>query len=305
MGIFKKLLGGIALLGFCSATFAATPLVDVEWVKANSCDSGVRVLDVRSAVDGGSRVGYMRGHIPCAIYSNYIKDGWRATAGKVPGQLPPLATAETLIGGLGIDNNTHVVIYHAGNSASDLSSATRVYWTFKVYGHDNVSILNGGFRAYSAAGHELEKGNKKVEAKTFTGKLNKSLVATKEDVKAGIDNGVSLVDNRSADQFIGVNHHGVAKRSGTIATAKNVPVSWITVNGGGTFRDVESLKKLYQIANVDTTKDAISFCNTGHWGSLGWFVTSELMGAKASLYDGSMAEWSADPSLPMEAQVSF
>lgn len=307
MKIMKKIGSGLALLGFCSIAWSATPLVDANWIKANSCNADVRVLDLRNPLDGGSKTDYMRAHIPCAVHTDYLKGGWRTTVDKVPGQLPSVDKLEKLIGDLGIDNQTHVVVYHAGKNALDLGSSTRVYWTFKVLGHDNVSILDGGLAAYTAdKKNPLEKGNKKPDPKTFKATLNEALLATKEDVKEAAGKGVTLIDNRPTHQFRGINRHPKSKRSGTIPQAKSLPESWLTVNGGGKFRDVESLKKLYQVAELPTEGDAINFCNTGHWASLGWFVGSELMGNKKSrLYDGSMVEWSADESLPMTEEIKL
>ncbi|WP_275099073.1 sulfurtransferase [Sedimenticola hydrogenitrophicus] len=307
MNITKKLIGGAALWCIVSMSWAADPLVDVAWIKANSCNADVRVLDVRNPLDGGSKTDYLRGHIPCAVHTDYLKGGWRTSVKNVPGQLPPTDKITKLIGDLGIDNNTHVVIYHAGKNALDLGSATRVYWTFKVLGHDNVSILDGGLAAYTQdKKNPLEKGNKAPEAKKFTATLNQELLASKEDVKKAIDSGISLVDNRPDNQYRGINRHEKAKRSGTIPQAHSLPESWMTENGGGKFRDVATLKKLYQLADVPTEGEAINFCNTGHWASVGWFVGSELIGNKKTrLYDGSMLEWSADESLPMVQEVKL
>lgn len=307
MNITKKLIVGLGLMGLTSLAMAVEPLVDVAWIKANSCNDGVRVLDVRNPIDGGSKTDYLRGHIPCAVHTDYLKGGWRTKVKEVPGQLPPTDKIAKLIGDLGIDNNTHVVVYHAGKNALDLGSATRVYWTFKVLGHDKVSILNGGLAAYTKdKKNPLEKGNQKPDAKTFQASLNSDLLATKEEVKQAIDGGVALVDNRPDHQYRGINRHGKAKRNGTIPSAHNLPESWMTENGGGTFRDVATLKKLYKLAEVPTEGDAINFCNTGHWASVGWFVGSELIGNKKTrLYDGSMVEWSADESLPMEQEIKL
>ena len=307
MKIVKQLITGATLFGLCSVAWGATPLVDASWMKANSCNSNVRVLDIRNALDGGSKTDYMRGHIPCAVYTDYLKGGWRTMVNKVPGQLPPTNKIAKLIGDLGIDNNAHVVIYHAGKNALDLGSATRVYWTFKVLGHDNVSILNGGLMAYTAdAKNKLEKGNKKPAARNFKAKLNMAMIATKKDMLNAKANGVTIVDNRPAHQFVGINRHGKSKRNGTIPNSMNLPESWLTVNGGGKLRDVTSIRKLYKIAEIGTQGDSINFCNTGHWASLGWFVSSEMLGNdKVRLYDGSMVEWSADPSLPMDLQVNL
>ena len=308
----KKIINKILLVLLVSGTgsaFAATPLVDVEWIKKHSCDENVRVLDVRSAIDGSSRGDYIKGHIPCAVYSDYMKKGsWRVKANKIPGQLPPVNKITALIGKLGIDNNTHVVIYHLGKKALDLGSATRIYWTFKVLGHDKVSILNGGFLAYAKnKKNKLEKGNNKPKAKTFKANLRKELIATVADVQGAIKNpDLTLVDLRPNHQYIGINRHGKSKRNGTIPSAKSLPESWITVNGGGKFRNKAQLTNLYKLAKLSTTGDKITFCNSGHWASVGWFAESEIMGNKSTkLYDGSMIEWSGKKDLPMDKKVNF
>ena len=297
-----------AAMGVCSVSMAAEPLVDVAWIKAHSCDDGVRVLDVRNAIDGGSRTAYLQGHIPCAVYTDYLFGGWRSLVNDVPGQMSKPEDLAGIIGDLGIDNDTHVVVYHHGKNAVDMGSATRMYWTFKALGHDNVSILNGGYLAYAAdQANTIEKGNNKPDPRSFTPNLRADMLITKEDVKMAInDDGITLVDMRPNHQFVGINRHPKSKRNGTIPTSMNLPESWLTVNGGGMFRPVAELQQLYALAEVDPNATQIAFCNTGHWASLGWFVSSELMGNEnAELYDGSMVEWSSDESLPMDRQISI
>ena len=301
------LLAGLMFTGIGSALAAtsAPPLVDVDWVKANSCKPGVVVLDIRNQLDGHTRTDYLRGHIPCAVYSDYLKDGWRSKVNNVIGQLSPVPKLEKLIGDLGISNKTHVVIYSAGKDALDMGSDTRVFWTFNVLGHDDVSILNGGFAAYTAdKKNTVQAGNNAPKPAKFVAHLRKDMLVTKDDVLKAMKEKEVLVDNRPNDQFIGVNRHPKAARNGTIPGAINLPESWLTENNGGKFRSVEEIKKLYAIANVPTTGKQINFCNTGHWASLGWFVSAKLMGDKqAKVYDGSMVEWSADKSLPMEDKI--
>ena len=302
-GLFALLLGASPL-----ALADSQPLVDVEWIKANSCNDGVRVLDIRNELDGGSRTDYLREHIPCAVYTDYMKDGWRAKdKNGVPGQLAPVDKLETLIGGLGIGNDTHVVIAPAGKNALDMGSATRMYWTFKVLGHDQVSILNGGLAAYTKdEKNPLAKGNERPEPQTFTAKVRDEMIVDKDGVKAAIEQGTVLVDNRPNDQFIGINRHPKSARNGTIPGAENLPENWLTENNGGSFRDVDSLKQLYALAEVPTQGAQINFCNTGHWASLGWFASHELLGnSDAKVYDGSMVEWSQDESAPMDRKIKL
>ncbi|MDQ2089748.1 sulfurtransferase [Marimonas arenosa] len=288
------------------AAWAADPLVDVDWVKANIGQPGVVFVDARGSTD------FLRGHIPGAVNTNYGKDGWRVKADGVPGVFPadPAKLGE-LIGSLGIDNSSHVVLVAPGANSSDMGTATRMYWTFKVLGHDNVSILDGGMAAYLKEVDDnknpvnpLEKGASKPEAKSFDIALRQEMLIDEAGMQAAMDGGVTLVDNRTADQYLGVNRHGASKASGTIPGAVNLPQSWMTQNGGGTFRDAATLKKLYSAAGVPTEGDQISFCNTGHWASIGWFVSSEILGNKsAQLYDASMTGWTAK-GLPIEAKIA-
>jgi len=300
----------IAMVGLVEA---AQPLVDSEWVKANIGKSGVVFLDVRGRLAGKSKSDYLRAHIPGAVYTDYLKDGWRIKDGNgTVGMLPPVAKLEKLIGGLGIGNGDHVVVVPNGGKALDMGTATRIYWTFKVLGHDNVSILDGGMLAYTKAVDKktgkpvnpLEKGAVKPVAKRFKGNLRKEMIATKDDIKNVLGSGVPLIDNRPNNQYVGVNRHGKAKRNGTIPGARNLPENWLTRNGGGQFRPKAELEQLYAAAGVPTSGEQITFCNTGHWASLGWFASSEILGNKQTrMYDGSMVEWTADSSLPMEQKV--
>ena len=246
-----------AFLIVSGAAQAAQPLVDVSWVKANLGKPGIVMLDVRGRLAGKSKADYLRAHIPGAVWTNYLKDGWRVKdANGTVGMLPPVGKLEKLIGGLGIDNNTHVVVIPQGSRALDMGTATRIYWTLKVLGHDNVSILDGGMAAYTKAMDKrtkkplnpLEQGQVKPTPKTFMGSLRTEMIATKADVKKAMDAGITLVDNRPNNQYLGINRHGMAKRNGTIPNARNLPENWLTANGGGKFRDKASLRKLYELA---------------------------------------------------------
>ena len=128
------------------------PLVSTTWLKQHLQDPDVLVLDVRSAIDGGGAEAYQKGHIPGAVHSDYDKAGWRVTRGGVPFMLPTLPELEKLIGELGIDEDTHVVVVPAGVHYTDFGAAARTYWTLKVAGVSKVSILDGGYRGMAGRG---------------------------------------------------------------------------------------------------------------------------------------------------------
>lgn len=297
-----SLIAALAVIGFGSAARAAgQPLVDAEWLQANLGKPGLVVLDIRNGIDGGSREVFAAGHVPGAVYSDYLADGWRVERDGVPAMLPPVPDLERLIGGLGISNASHVVVVPAGVSAIDYGSATRVYWTFKVLGHEAVSILDGGYAGWVAdASRPVESGPASTRPVAFKADFRPEILATRDDVKAALDGGSALIDNRPPEQFAGQAKHPKAPRAGTIPGAVNISQDRFFDSDSGRFASPKRLADLWKDKNVDSDADQIAFCNTGHWASLGWFAAHELLGnKKARMYDGSMTDWSAEPDLPM------
>ncbi|HCA26474.1 MAG TPA: sulfurtransferase [Betaproteobacteria bacterium] len=302
------ILAPLLVAGTAVASAAPPPLVSAQWVAANACKPGVAVIDIRSPVGGGGNLyTYLRGHIPCAVYSNYKTAGWRVKSHGVVGMLPPTPKLEKLIGDLGVGNANHVVIYSAGTNALDMGSATRVFWTFKMLGDNNISILNGGYAGYVAKKLPVKRGKHTRKATHFAAHFQPQYLATEQDVEHAVNSGAAaLVDNRPHAQYIGVVTPHMDKRAGTLPGAKNLPQGWITVNDGGAFRSPAQLEALYKVAGVPVMGKQITFCNTGHWASLGWFASSQLLGNKdVKVYDGSMAQWTRNSKLPLVVKVKL
>lgn len=299
-------LFGAALVFLLTALPAfGQALVDATWAVANIGKPGIVFVDFQPAAD------YLRGHIPGAVNSNYAKDGWREdrATDKVPDMFPTkIEPLLQMIGGkLGIDNDTHVVLVPVGANVTDMGQGTRVYWTFKVLGHDKVSILNGGMTAYTSDDKRpLATGAVTPQPKVFKANLRKEMLVTIDDVKKAQAAGKLLIDARPEDQYAGINRHPKSTQSGTIAGAKSVPHNWMAVNGGGQFRNKAQIEQLYAVAGVPATGEQIQFCNTGHWASIGWFVASEIVGNKQSqMYDGSMVEWTMLKGGPVDQKVKL
>ena len=297
----NALLGMLALVLPAGFALGAGPVVDQAWLKANSCNKGVVVVDLRDPES------YAAGHIPCAVNATYGKVGWRAKVNGIPGVLPPVDKLTKLIGSLGIDNSTHVVAVPFGDKAADLGAATRVFWTFTVLGHDNVSVANGGHAAYAKVkGNPLEKKNRTPSATTFNANVRKALLIGKADVAAALKSGTPTVDNRPTPQHLGIHKSGAVARFGTLPEAVSFPGEWMTDNGKGSFLPKKQIENLFAYTGAPTSGKNITFCNTGHWASLGWFVSYAIMGNKDTLmYDASMAEYGGDNSLPMVRKVNL
>jgi thiosulfate/3-mercaptopyruvate sulfurtransferase len=219
--------------------------------------------------------------------------------------LPPVKEAEKLIGGFGVDNNSQVVVVPGGREKADFNAATRVYWTFKVLGHDNVSILNGGDKAWFAhASNPVAKGATSVQAKSFVAHFRGDLLASRDDVKRVLkDHDAQLIDARPPAQFEGKVKSPAVRVAGTLPGAVDVPAVSLASPDGTRLADATTIDKVLAKAGADLSRPQIAFCNTGHLGSATWFVLHEIKGNKqARLYDGSMADWTSDPALPMANQ---
>lgn len=279
------------------------PLVSVDWLAGQLDADDLVVIDIRSAIDGGDREAFEAGHIPGAVYSSYTEAGWRRAEGDVVGMLPPVPDLEDLVGSLGIDNDTDVVIVPAGVGSTDFGSAARIYWTFRVLGHDRVAILNGGHRAWAEAGQPVETGWNAPERAEFRADYRPELIANASDVEAATESGIRLVDNRPAEQFGGEDMHPAARAAGTIPGAVNVDQGALVNEGTAFMVDADTIQALLDQAEVDDNGRTITFCNTGHWAALGWFAMSEIAGySDVAMYDGSMVEWTQDENRPLQTQ---
>jgi thiosulfate/3-mercaptopyruvate sulfurtransferase len=281
-----------------AATAGVTPLVSVDWLAAHRGDPDVVVLDIRSAIDGGGAEAFAKAHIPGAVHSDYDKAGWRVTRDGVPFRLPSVAALEKLIGELGIDEDNHVVVVPAGVHASDFAAAARVYWTLKVAGLAQVSILDGGFAAWTAQpANAIEHGVHPPSPKIFTASIDRKLVAATTDVEQAERSGAALVDARPATFFLGRDKAPQVALYGHIRQAINLDHASFYDPATNRLRPAADLAR---IAAQVPASAAITYCNTGHWAATDWFVLAEILGRKDTrLYDGSMAAWTADASRPV------
>ena len=293
-------------LFFTLKSYAAEPLVSVDWLKSNLSNEKLIVLDIRNKIDGGSKDAFEVSHIPTAVYSNYLEDGWRTTVDGIVGKLPPLKDLEILIGGLGINNDSHVIVVPGGVSSTDFGSASRVYWTFKVLGHENVSILDGGYAAWiGQLPTQIETGTVNPTTAIFKADFQSKYLATTEDVVNALANNSSvLVDARPEEQFLGKSKSGKALAAGTIPGSFNLQQQTLVEENTSFFKDAITVAQLVKEVGIESTEGEIAFCNTGHWATVAWFALSEVLGHdNVKNYDGSMVEWTADPARPLENSI--
>jgi len=277
-----------------------SPLVSTQWLAAHLDDPTMRLVDIRSAVDGGARAAYEQAHVPGAVHTDYAKDGWRATKGMATGLLPDTATLARLLGRLGVTPGHHAVIVSAGTSAGDFSAAARVYWTFKTAGHGTVSILDGGMAAWAADSRPVEAGAGAPPAEAsypvaldLTWRCNCAAVE-----RAAADGSAVLLDTRSVAYFEGREKSPQALRAGRVPGSVHNDHAMAFDKAALRLKPLGDLERMF--ANVPPGS-VMSYCNTGHQAATSWFILSELLHRPGTmLYDGSMSEWTEDPARAVE-----
>ena len=271
-------------------------LVSTDWVKENLGKPGIKLIEV----DVDTKA-YEVGHIPGAIGFNWqtqLQDGVRRDIlGK--------EEFETLLSSSGVSSGDTVVLYGDNNNWF----AAYAFWLFKMYGHKDVKLMNGGrVKWLNESDKTMTADATKVTPTRYTAQApDLSLRARIQDVLGALDaKNTNLVDVRSPDEFTGkvIAPPGMtetAQRGGHIPGAKSVP--WATaVAPDGTFKSVEELKAIYlQNAGVDGGKPTIAYCRIGERSSHTWFALKYLLGLQnVRNYDGSWTEYGSMVGLPIE-----
>lgn len=304
--------------GLAHAVQVPGPLVSTDWLASHQAD--VVILDVRNDTKsftvkpefrkdkktGKRKLITVGGHIPGATLVNYKQvRARRKIDGKEVTRLVPVgADFETLMKQSGVNQDSVIVIVSKGHDNSDLTMATRLYWTLKYYGHDNMGILDGGMAQWLTESRKAVTSTTKPATGNWrAGEGRSEILATTSDVEAAMKAGSSsLVDNRPISQYLGTWKKSYVYDKGHIPGAKLFPNELMNSAGmPAKFLPADELRQLLQAMGIDTEVETITYCNSGHLASGGWFIMSELLGNKnVKLYDGSMHEWTLN-KLPTRA----
>jgi len=267
-------------------------LVTTDWVEQHLSDDKVVLIEVDEDTEA-----YDKGHIEGAIKLDWKKD----LQDGVRHDFISKERLEALLSKRGVAND-HTVVFYGGNNNW---FAAYAYWYLKLYGHEDLRLLDGGRKKWELESRQLTDEVPSREATTYVApEANTEIRAFRDEVIGAI--GVqNLIDVRSPDEFAGrllAPAHlpqEAAQIGGHIPTAGNVPWSR-AANDDGTFRSDDELKALYDEAGLDTGKDTIAYCRIGERSSHTWFVLHEILGLpNVKNYDGSWSEYGSLRGVPV------
>ena len=285
----------------------AGPLVSTEWLAAHIEDPQVRVVDMRGKVLPPTEPkphyfarheDYAAGHIPGAVYIDWTRDIVDLDD-SVTVQVAPPAQIAALFGGLGIGDDTLVVIYDDAFSMY----AGRLLWVLRYYGHERAVILNGGMVKWLAEGRPLSTEQPSYPPATFSPNPQPGLRRTADQVLASLGSDATLLlDARSSKEYHG--EESRAARGGHIPGALNVFYRDLVTGPDQTYASAEELRERFAAAGINLAaldeREVVAYCNGGVSATPVAVALEVATGKRVSLYDGSWNEWGNDANKPLE-----
>ena len=268
---------------------ASRDLVTADWLAAHLGDPDLRVVDGSWHMPQAKRdpaKEFVEAHIPGAVFFDI--DRIADTSSALPHMLPSPEVFANAVGALGIGDGDRVVVYDSRN----VVSAARVWWTFRVFGHDAVAVLDGGLPKWRAEGRPVSAGAATLTPRRFTARFRPELVRDFAQMEANVTGKrEQVVDARSHGRFAGTEPEPRAGlRGGHIPGSLNLPYDELHAPDGS-LRSPTALREAFVAAGVDLARPVVTTCGSGITASVLALALHRVGRADVAVYDGSWTEW--------------
>lgn len=275
------------------------PLVSTAWVAENLKREDLIILDGSFFLPNqgrNARAEYEQAHIPGAQFFDI--DAVADPSSNLPHMLPSPEDFAQAVERLGIANDSLVVVY----DSNYFMASARVWWTFRVFGHDRVAVLDGGIARWKKEGRAVESGSVEKPRQNFTAQFKPELVRSFEQVKALLaDPATQILDARRPGRFHAIEPEPRAGvRGGHIPGSRNLPCKTLSDDNEFVLKSLSELEALYQQTGFDLHKPTVTTCGTGVTASILALGLYLLGNESVAVYDGSWTEWGAKADAPVE-----